>query len=105
MQRNGRSNYESQMALVHHRDLCIRFVLVVGRRSSGNTCQPPGNNSAGRGDARARLFVRVENSPRMSPVGTSDAGTLAKLSDDAHFPGSILANANWLVPIFGTDRW
>jgi hypothetical protein len=35
-----------------------------------------------------------------SPAGrTSDAGTVAKLADDAHFPGSILANANWLVPI------
>jgi hypothetical protein len=35
-----------------------------------------------------------------SPAGrTPDAGTVAKLSDDAHFPGSILAYANRLVPI------
>jgi hypothetical protein len=29
-----------------------------------------------------------------------DAATLVKLSDDAHFPGSTLADANWLVPVF-----
>jgi hypothetical protein len=32
------------------------------------------------------------------PSGTPDAGTLVKLSDDAHFPGGILTNANRLVP-------
>jgi len=48
----------------------------------------------------AEPFVRVENSPRISPVGTPDVGILAKLPDDAHFPGGILANTNWLVPIF-----
>jgi hypothetical protein len=34
------------------------------------------------------------------PPSQREPATLAKLSDDAHFPGSILANANWLIPIF-----
>lgn len=37
MQSSGRSNYESQMVSVHRRDVGIRIVLVVRRRSNSPT--------------------------------------------------------------------
>jgi len=56
--------------------------------------------SAGQQSVRVRLAARSRRGDIQRIVGTPDAGTLAKLSDDAHFPGSVLANANRLVPIF-----
>ena len=50
------------------------------------------------GEQSVRTAGREDDIQRT--VGMPDAGTLAKLSDDAHFPGSVLANANGLVPIF-----
>src|SRR5580658_4730577 len=52
--------------------------------------------------ATARKVIRTTSPKfcREAIDGTPDAGTLAKLSDDAHLPGSILANTNRLVPIF-----
>ena len=50
------------------------------------------------GEQSVRTAGREDDIQRT--VGMPDAGTLAKLSDDAYFPGSILTKANWLVPIF-----
>jgi hypothetical protein len=70
----------------------MNFRLSLGRchgwmRENGNSCS-----------AWRRTFHDATQSKAVASYVR--LGTLAKLSDDAHFPGSILANANRLVPIY-----